>query len=186
MSEIHCNEEWRAVVGLEGHYEVSSLGRVRSLPKWHTKKGGICKGRPNSLGYWQVTLRAEGTVRDRKIHRLVGEAFLGPLPTGLTTNHRDGNKANNAVSNLEYVTQKRNVQHAFEMGLCESQRERYTGAANPKAKLTADIVRRIRHEAATEDVSYVVLAGRHGITPENASLIVRNKSWKHLSLTEGA
>lgn len=98
-------EEWRPISGLPG-YEVSSLGRVRS---WRTHRGipgpRVLKASAGSKEY--LTVRLAGATQ--KVHRLVAEAFLGPLPSGLQTRHLDGNNQNNRAANLAYGTQLENM-----------------------------------------------------------------------------
>ena len=95
-------EEWRAVLGYAGFYEVSSLGRVRrldgavrhptgSLKKW---RGGVMKPRETKKGYMHVHLSRYGQVRALKVAGLVCEAFHGPRPVGMEVAHEDGSKSN--------------------------------------------------------------------------------------------
>lgn len=87
-------EEWRAVVGYEGAYEVSSLGRVRSLDRY-LADGRRRHGRPKSLaihqGYPAVTLFKNREPKTIKIHALVAAAFIGPRPEGHQVNHKGNN-----------------------------------------------------------------------------------------------
>lgn len=101
-------EEWRPVVGYEGRYEVSNRGRLRG-PHW-----GVVKAR-NNRGYRAVTLvdSPHGGRKTYSVHRLVMAAFVGPCPVDKQVNHIDGNKSNNYIENLEYVTQTENVRHAL-------------------------------------------------------------------------
>jgi hypothetical protein len=108
-------EEWRPVLGYEGKYEVSNLGRVRSLPRrsphgdhWQTIPGRMLKAGV-SRGYPTVTLWANGAMELRRVHRLVCEAFLGPRPAGLDTRHLDGDGTNCRVENLQYGTRTENI-----------------------------------------------------------------------------
>lgn len=100
-------EEWRPVVGYEGLYEVSSFGRVRSL---------IGKGKERKLvkdekGYLNVVLCKNGIYKGKKAHRLVAEAFI-PNPENLPeVNHRDEDKTNNAVWNLEWCSMDYNIHY---------------------------------------------------------------------------
>ena len=68
-------------------------------------------------GYMQVGLSIDGKTATRYVHGLVAEAFLGLRPTGYDVNHIDGDKANNAVLNLEYCTRSENHRHAFRIGI---------------------------------------------------------------------
>ena len=113
------NEKWKPVSGYEGYYQVSNLGRVRNIKKRRgTRVGSILDARTNHGGYVIVGLRGEsGEYKDHRVHVLVAQAFIGPKPVGLDVNHIDGNKENNKVSNLEYVTRSENLRHALLNGL---------------------------------------------------------------------
>lgn len=119
-------EIWKTVNGYEGLYEVSNKGRVRSLdkivPKWDGQrllKGKILKGGITRFGYVKVILTKEKTKRTFLVHRLVAEAFIeNDNPKSKNqVNHIDGDKLNNSIENLEWVTASENVRHAFENGL---------------------------------------------------------------------
>lgn len=112
-------ERWLPVVGWEGWYEVSDHGRVwRVAPR---PRGGraeqLLAGSTNRKGYWEISLRRHGQQRKAFIHQLVLWAFVGPKPEGQECNHKDGNKANNRLGNLEWVTPKGNTDHAVKAGL---------------------------------------------------------------------
>lgn len=96
-------EEWRPVVGHEGAYEVSNLGRVRSRVR--NPNGRIMSGAVNSSGRIQVKLAGKLT----QVHRVVMEAFVGPVPDGLEVLHWDDDPTNNALSNLRYGTRGENL-----------------------------------------------------------------------------
>lgn len=117
--------EWRAVCGWEGVYEVSSGGQVRRvLASPGTRAGYVLRGRLSTAKtdswrtrYLKVALTLDGTRADTPIHHLVAAAFLGQRPDGYEINHKDGNPQNNAASNLEYVTHSENIKHAWSTGL---------------------------------------------------------------------
>lgn len=98
-------EEWRDIQGYEGHYQVSSCGRVRSV-----KSGGlVMKSWLPKNGYPTVTLWLRNKKKNHLIHRLVAMAFI-PNPEGLSdVNHIDENKMHNSVENLEWVTHLDNL-----------------------------------------------------------------------------
>lgn len=98
------SEEWRAIPGLEGRWEVSNLGRVRSPPRKRTR-GGLLTVRPNKRGYLAVGLGHH----KHEVHRLVALAFIGPRPDGHEVRHVDGDPLNPAASNLTYGTRSQNV-----------------------------------------------------------------------------
>lgn len=102
-------EEWRDIAGFEGKYQVSNFGRVRSLP-WpgHHNKIAILKTFQQNSGYLVVTLNGG---KKKLAHRLVAEAFLENPDKKPYVNHKDGDKTNNNLSNLEWVTPKENYKH---------------------------------------------------------------------------
>lgn len=111
-------EIWKDIKGYDGKYRVSSAGRVKTvLPKEHIRKFGN-----NGHGYQFVPLSIDGKVRNHYVHRLVAEAFLENPYNKHTVNHNDGNKLNNNVSNLSWMTQSENSQHGFDTGLIEQKR----------------------------------------------------------------
>lgn len=133
--EIAQQEVWRWVVGAEGRYQVSSLGRIRSL----VTRGKTIKAFTYTKGYANVGMaRSPGRQTRERVHRLVARAFLGPEPAGMSVNHKNGNKSDNRVENLEYMTIGDNVRHARDAGLMRQ------GERTPWSKLTEDQVREIR------------------------------------------
>ena len=99
-------ELWLPVIDYEGIYEVSNYGRVRRVG------GGIMNGNINSYGYRVVKLTKNGKQKDKKVHRLVALAFIPTISGKDFVNHKDGDKLNNCVENLEWVTRGENNKHA--------------------------------------------------------------------------
>lgn len=119
MRDQRCDgdiaEEWRDIAGYEGLYQVSNLGRVKSLPKYNIKDPKILS-LINVKNYHNVNLFRDKTQRRHQVHRLVAKAFL-PNPDNLpVVNHIDGNGLNNNVENLEWCTQSYNTVHAIRIG----------------------------------------------------------------------
>ena len=106
-----CREEWRPVVGCDGRYEVSDLGRVRrSAPGRATYVGKILKQSRSSQGY-AIACLSGGKGKARRwveTHLLVSRAFMGPPPDGLEVDHLDRDPGNPRLANLEYVTRAEN------------------------------------------------------------------------------
>ena len=111
-------EEWRPVVGYEGVYSISNIGRVRrDLASRGSRAGYILKQSiMSSNGYYRVGLVFRGKQVTRTVHSLIAEAFLGPS-LGRCVNHKDGLKTHNDWRNLEYVTLAENNLHAHAIGL---------------------------------------------------------------------
>lgn len=103
-------EEWRPVKGYEGLYEVSNMGRVKSL---HYGKRRILKQSVLPNGYMKVVLNKDGTANMKTVHRLVATAFIRNPNNYGVVNHKDGNKKNNTVDNLEWCTRSYNTKHAY-------------------------------------------------------------------------
>lgn len=120
------NEEWRDVVGYEGLYQVSSIGRVKSLFRYRDCGPKGLQPMPERMlkqsrdkgqsKYLHVSLSKGGNVKTWSVHTLVAFAFI-PNPNGLPmVNHKDTNKVNNCADNLEWTTRIGNAQHAVANG----------------------------------------------------------------------
>ena len=115
-------ENWKDIKGYEGLYQISDKGVVKGVDRvlaynaQKTKqwKGKVIKTIVDYLGYCRVSLCKDGKVKCHKIHRLVAEAFLNGEGQ---INHKDGNKLNNNLNNLEFCTVKENLAHAYTTGL---------------------------------------------------------------------
>jgi hypothetical protein len=106
-------EQWRSVAGFEGLYEVSDMGRVRSL---HRVEPRVLKPGSIHTGHLMVWLCSGGTRKAVTIHRLVLQTFVGSCPEGHECCHRDGNPTNNRVENLYWGTRSQNVLDAVRHG----------------------------------------------------------------------
>lgn len=113
-------EEWRDIEGFKGLYQVSNLGRVKSLGRWVDRQKyraflneRVLTNKKHTGGYENVCLCKEGKNKYRFVHALVAEAFIPNPESKLEVNHIDGNKTNNKVSNLEWNTRIENHMHAI-------------------------------------------------------------------------
>lgn len=181
-------ETWKPVAGYEGFYEVSNQGRVRSLDKLRVGSNGWVnctfhvRGRilkpyrtGKGEGYQTVELHKNGKGKNKKVHRLVAEAFL-PNPDSLPeVNHIDGDKNNNSVNNLEWASGKDNIQHSYNTGLHPS------GEQVRNAKLTQVQVNEMRKEYRphTRGLGAKSLAKKYGVSATTASNILLGKKWRH-------
>ena len=112
--------EWRPIEGYEGLYEVSNLGQVRSF---YTGEAKVLKPSIDKDGYLKAGLSKDGKMYLKSIHRLVASAFIPNIGDKPQVNHIDGDKTNNTVDNLEWVTSKENIQHAWNTGLSRMTKE---------------------------------------------------------------
>lgn len=127
---MKSNEIWKPIPNFEGLYEVSNLGRVKRLDKYincrnykkRLLKEKIMKPIRHRDGYNYVRLYNNKKIKIVSVHRLVAETFISNLENKSQINHIDGNKTNNNVNNLEWVTPKENIQHAIKNGLFRKKR----------------------------------------------------------------
>ena len=148
---------WKPVVGYEGTYEVSNTGRVRSVGRYIRNNAGSkphwVNGSEKKIiinkyrnGYCELSLIKNGKEKKCKVHRLVAEAFL-PNPNNYPqVNHRDGNKQNNNVENLEWCTDKYNKEHAWRTGLatCHNKTPIICTQTNETFPSVAEAARRLK------------------------------------------
>lgn len=169
-------EEWRMAPGLEDYYEVSNFGLIRRVKEGSNTKVGLAKkGKANANGYPSVCCSIRSVTRQVVIHRVVAEAFLGkPLTPDLVINHKNGNKLDNRVTNLEWVTQGENRRHAVRYGLFGKKHGR-----NEKGwKLTRGQANEIRRLYATGTVTQRELGKKFGVRQSGISRIILNRDWK--------
>lgn len=145
-------------------YGTSADGKV-----WSFRNSKYRATRPMKRGYLRVNLSIKNKVRDRYVHQLVAEAWI-PNPSSFPMlNHKDGNKKNNSVKNLEWCTCKHNINHSVELGMHKR------GELSIAAKLTTAQVKLIR--GSTE---WRPLARRLGISSSTIYDVRKRKSWKHI------
>ncbi len=142
-------ERWKDIKGFEGIYEISSFGNVISK---HNNNIKFLKLRVNAQGYLFVCLQNKSR-KEKRINRLVAEAFI-PNPNSLPeVNHKNGDKANNSISNLEWCTKSHNERHAHTLGL-----KNHKGVKNPNSKLNelkVRVIKRLKGELPNKEVSSI-------------------------------
>jgi len=179
-------ERWLPVEGWEGLYEVSDLGRVRSLDRivrrgrtgQYVKPGTMLAQWRDRQGYWSVTLSRVGKKARPKVHRLVGDAFLGPLPEGQETRHGPEGKDWNHVANLSYGTRLDNAADKFRDGTQQR------GACVGGARLTEEIVLACRQRYAAGGVRYQDLMREYGISLGAVSGLISGRTWAHVPMPQ--
>lgn len=165
-------EKWKQVKDFP-NYEISTLGKLRriNLCKNSLKGLGFLNPKAGNQGYCKVTLYNLGKKIYKTIHSLVADAFLGRIPDGKEINHIDGNKSNNCITNLEYVTPKENVLHAIKTGLKVME----SGSKSARAKLSQKEVEIIRKRLLNEH--YVIIAKDFDVCAETIRRIKLGKTY---------
>lgn len=177
------NENWKPVPNFEGYYEVSDIGRVRSVDRSVNRQypdGRTCtvkrKGSIRKLdyrdGYAAVCLQADKRIFKAYVHRLVCEAFNGACPDGKSiVAHCDGNPANNTAGNLRWATEAENQRDREPHGTHNR------GERSHLSKLTWDSVEEIRNSPLPSNV----VAATFGVTAANIRQIRRGQTWVPLA-----
>ena len=166
-------EVWKDIAGYEGAYQISNLGRVKSLPRQGTRSTKE-KIRAISLthdGYERIRLIFKGKDETKRVHRLVAEAFIPNPEKKETVNHIDGNKLNNSVSNLEWTDRHEQMHHAYKNNL----KKPMGGSSNGNAKLTQEQVEAIRKEYIpySKEHGTVALGKKYGVNNSTIGNVVR-------------
>lgn len=175
-------EVWKPIAGYETFYEVSNLGRVRSLDRSCRHADGKVTNRKGKTlkpalraGYPFVLIQVDGVRWQIHVHRLVATAFC-EKPEGCdVVNHLDGDKQNNSSANLEWTTTKGNNQHAWKAGLNVAQR----GEQRPNSVLTEDQVESIRRDIVAGETG-TALAKKYGVHVMTISGIRNGARWAHV------
>ena len=179
-------ETWIDIRGFEGQYQISSLGRVRSVERSVPNRWGpngktipekiLVLNRAHRQGYIAVHLYTGSRCSRRYVHRLVAEHFVPNPSARPQVNHRDGDKTNNAADNLEWVTARQNCQHAIDASLYEMARGERAGSA----KLTEENVIEIRRMVAA-GATHKDAAARFGIGRKAVTKIINRQRWAHVN-----
>lgn len=169
---------WKDIKGYEGLYQVNESGDIKSLAR-HVENGSpkgmwlrerILKPHKNPRnGYYVVALCRKHVVSVYYVHRIVACAFLDSRDIRETVNHKDGNKANNSVENLEYATYSENNQHAYDTGL----------HSKKKRRLTPKEIKRIRIEA--KKYSRYELSLKYHVSKSSIDNLLSGKTWKNIA-----
>lgn len=176
------DEEWKAISEFEGIYEISNYGRVKRLQRVAVRGPGtvrtlkelIRKTRLNQ-GYETLFLKNGAVNKNVKIHRLVAQEFIDNPHSKIEVNHKDGNKTNNYVGNLEWCTRKENAVHAFRNGLIKFRKGQECLNAKLSNEKVIDIKKRIG-----AGVSSVIIGEKFGVSKNTINDIKFNRTWTHI------
>jgi len=168
-------EIWKDIQKYEGLYQVSDLGRIKRIaPEANTYVGKIIK--PIKInGYVFVNLYSQGKRRCHKIHKIVAESFLGSRPLGKQINHKNGNKEDNNLNNLEWVTPKENTFHSWNI-LGKAQR----GEDGGNHKLFEFEVKEIKDLLKTKILRIKDIASNYNVSESTIYFIKTNHIWSHV------
>lgn len=173
-------EVWKPVRNYEDCYEVSSLGRLRRSVNRFGNPSGRLLSPANALGYRRYTLCKNRETRTFVAHRLLWEAFVGPIPEGLVMNHKNGIKHDNRLENLEVVTVAENTRHGFRVLGRPPSLNPSPGSANGRARLTEADIPAIRLRLAQgEDMKRI--AEDYSVNHGTIWHIAKGRTWGHVT-----
>lgn len=157
------------------NFEISNTGKLRNI-----KTGTTYRQYKNHNGYYQVCVSLGGKNNKKvfKIHKAVAETFIPLVENRTLVNHKDGNKENNNVDNLEWVTSQENVLHALKIGAIVPKQ----GTERAQARFTEEEIRYIRscHVAKDKEFGCSALARKFNVNHSCISDIIHNKSYKNV------
>ena len=176
-------EEWKDIQGYEGKYQVSTLGRVKSLARiiykghyqaFYSEKIMIAYLEKN--GYLSTRLY-DGNNKNKKIliHRIVAQAFLSNPEKKAQVNHKNGDKTNNRIENLEWATCKENINHAIQIGIINNK-----GENNAKAKLTDKDASEVKRLYLKENMKQRDIAKIFNISQTTVWSVVHGRVYSYL------
>lgn len=166
--------QWKTIEGYE-MYSASNTGQIKN-----NITGTILKQRINSCGYFILNLSngSVGKKRTLKVSRLVALAWIPNTDNKSQVNHIDGNKLNNTIENLEWVTASENCIHSVKNNLSPSR----LGENNGHSKLTESDVKALRKDKINNGMSNKQLGVKYGISHKHAAAICEYKRWKHVDV----
>ncbi len=183
--EAEMPEFWKDIEGFEGTYQVSSLGRVKSLKrltKEYPKKGlreRIIKSSKTRTGYYIHQLCLNGIIKTETIHRLVAKAFIQNPENKPEVNHKFGIKSDNRFHQLEWSTCSENKRHAYKIGLMTPKNN--LGEKNGNCKINESSVREIRRLWSMDNhPTLKQLADQFKVSDSAIFAITSHQNWKHV------
>ena len=156
-------------IDISNGYEASSDGHIRNKKTKHVLREFVGKD-----GY----LRTQFDGKTRTVHRVIASAFVPTENGKIFVNHIDGNKSNNAASNLEWCTREENIQHAYKYGLIKPK----IGTLNGRCKLSYEEVSFVLENYIPRHKEFGAkpLAEKFGVAPQTISAIASGQNWRQL------
>ena len=177
-------EIWKGVIyqGIDysWRFEVSNKGRIRNAINKHIYTPHIC-----GIGYYQICTSINNVRKNIKLHKAIAESFLDNPNNLRDVNHKDGNKLNNNLENLEWTSHRDNTLHAIKLGLLnqkgfynEDGTYKRVGENNNLSKLNDKAIKYIRENY--NSYNKTELAKMFNVTPTNIYYIYKRYTWKHI------
>ena len=170
-------EIWKNIIGFQGFYQVSNLGRIRSV---RFNKIKLLITAINHFGYCYNCISIKNIKKNYTVHRLVALTFIPNTENKAQVNHINGIKTDNRVENLEWVTSKENINHAWKNGLSKS----HKGEMSSKSKITENqaliIINAKRNSNNKRYWGLKELCEKIGISYGIGCEISKGNNWKHL------
>ena len=166
------DEIWKDVEGYEGIYQISNKGRIKSF---HYGRAHLMRGGGGKSGYRTVVLNKDGRSRTKLLHVLIAKTFIPNPEKKPFVNHKDGDKLNNCVENLEWVTAKENTRHAIENGLIK----RNYGTDHQMSKFSDEDIKFIFSVFKKGDRNFGInaLAKKFGVNKSTIERIIKGKTY---------
>jgi len=162
-------EVWKEIEGFNGDYFISNLGNIKSFKKGD---GVILKKRVHSGGYLRSNLSLDGKIYDKYNHRLVAKHFIKNPNNFKEVNHMDGDKTNNIVTNLEWCSNRYNIDHSIKNGL-----KKDYGVDSPNAKLNIIQLNEIRELFKNTSMSFNEIGRIYEVSGTTVSNIYYGKRY---------
>lgn len=167
-------EQWKDIIGYEGLYAISNLGRVKSANYNGTNTERIMKSRVGMVGYVIINFHKDFKRKTKTIHRLLAIHFIPNPENKKEVNHIDGDKSNCKIENLEWCTRSENKIHAFKLGL-ENARK---GSSSNFSKLTEKQVLEIRE--INKSMFQKDIAKIYNVSRPTVTMILNKRTWSHI------
>jgi hypothetical protein len=165
------NETWEIIPDLNGLYEASNFGEIRSFTAM--SKGSTLRQQINNSGYKRVMISF--LRKYAYVHHLIALTYIGERPIGYDINHINGNKLDNRPENLEYITRKENMAHAKRLGLHDNRGEKHYGS-----KLSEEDVIMIRQAHSLCGLSVSEIMSAYDVDDATIRDVLSRKTWRHV------